>query len=279
MKIITKSIWQWDGTAYIKIAEEGHDFDGLVALACGATSQQNQIEQGQQNFATQLQTQAGSVFGNASNVFNNLMATFQPTVAAGPNQQGFSPQELSNLNSEAITQTGTSYQNAKAALGDQLSAEGGGNSALPSGTAIGENMGLAEAGANQTASELSGITEQNYAVGRQNYENAVQGEMGAPNVFNSSTSADNAATSAGSAAANTANQIATQQNSWMQPVVGALSGSLGAVTGGLTNSLLSSNTGIGGPDEQPQGPYNTSSNPSQAPPGTSAYTGNGQTAG
>ena len=216
-----------------------------MSLGCGATPQQTAIGKSQQNFATQLQTQAGSVFGNASSVFNNLMATFQPTVAAGPNQQGFSPAELSNLNSEAITQTGQSYQNAKAAVGNQLSAEGGGNTALPSGSTVATNLGLAESGANQTANELAGITQENYAVGRQNYQNAVAGEAGLPNVFNSATGAANAATSAGTAAANTANQIAQEQNSWMQPVIGALGGIAGGFTGGLTNSLFSGGVGPG----------------------------------
>jgi hypothetical protein len=242
MKITLKAVYEWDGFHYIKTSEQWFDYTGPVALACGATAAQNQIGQSQQGFMTQLQTQGSSVFGDASSVFNNLMSTLTPTIQAGPNQQGFSPQELSNLNSEAITQTGQAYQNAKAAAGNQLSAEGGGNTALPSGTEVGENLQLAESGANQTASELQGITEQNYATGRQNYTQALQDAESAPNVFNSSTSAANAATGAGVAASNTANQIASQQNSWMQLVTGALGGVAGGLTGGLTNVL----GGLGG---------------------------------
>lgn len=237
MKIIQKSVYNWNGTQYVKIYEDAYEWDGPVALACGATGAQSSIEQSQQNFMTQLQTQAGAVYGNASSVFNDLVNTFAPTVAAGPNQQGFSPALLSNLNSQAITQTGQAYQNAKAAVGNQLSTVGGGNQPLPSGAEVGENLGLAESAANETANQLSSITQENYAVGRQNYENAVRGLAGATSVFNPSTSAGNAATSAGSAAANTANQIAQQQNSWMQLAAGALGGVTGALSGGLTGML------------------------------------------
>lgn len=237
-KIIRKSVWKWTGTEYRKVYEDAYDWNGPVALACGATGAQTNIEQSQQNFMNQLQTQAGAVFGNASAAYTALSNTFTPTVQAGPNQQGFSPQELSTQNSEAITQTGTAYQNAKAAVGNQLSAEGGGNTELPAGSTTATNLGLAESGANQTASELAGITEENYAVGRQNYENATKGLESAGSVYNPATGAAGAATSAGSAAASTANQIASQQNSWIQPVIGALSGVAGAATGGLSNILL-----------------------------------------
>jgi hypothetical protein len=246
MRIYNIVKYIWDGEQYVKVFEDSYDYSGPLALACGPTAAQSSILQGQQNFATQLQQQASSVYGNASTVFSGLLNTFMPTVEAGPNQQGFSPQELSNLNSEAITQTAQAYQNAKAALGNQISAEGGGNQVLPSGASIGANLGLAEAGANQEAGELANITEQNYAVGRQNYENAVQGLASAPGVFNPATSAAGAAVGAGSAAASTANTIAAQQNSWMQPVIGALSGVAGQFTGGLTNSLFNSSSSGGG---------------------------------
>jgi hypothetical protein len=233
MKITTKVVFEYRNGYYIKTSQESYDYTGPVAYACGATAGQNQVGNQQMSFYSQLQNQAGSVFGQDSAVFNDLMSTFAPTVAAGPNQQGFSPQELSNLNSEAITQTGQAYKNAKEAVGNSEAAQGGGTSSLPSGANVGADLSLAESGANQTASELSQITEQNYAVGRQNYQNATQGLAGATNVFNSADNAANAATGAGTAAANTQNQIAQENNSWVQGVTGALGGVLGAATGGL----------------------------------------------
>src|SRR5208283_5298206 len=199
---------------------------------CGSTGAQNQIQSSQIAFMNQAAAQASAIFGQDSTVFNDLLATFAPTVAAGPNQQGFSAQEESNLNSQAITETGQAYKNAKQALGENQSASGGGNVALPGGASIGENLGLAESAANQTSSELSQITEANYATGRQNYDFAVQGLMAAPGVFGSSTNATNALTGSRSSAANTANQIAQQNNSWVSAVTGALGNVAGVAVKG-----------------------------------------------
>lgn len=237
MKIYTKVVWTWNDECkeYIKLYDHSFEYSGNIALACGASSQQKQIEQGQQNFFNQLTQQATQVFGGASSVFKSLVNTFTPTVAAGPNQQGFSPAELSAMQSQAITGTGQAYANAKAAVGNQEAAFGGGNVTLPSGVNEATDVGLAIAGANETAGSLNQITQENYAVGRQNYENAVKGLAQAPDVFNPASSAAGEATGAGTAAANTANQIAQEGNSWMSAVGGILGGVAGAATGGLSN--------------------------------------------
>ena len=243
MRIHTKLVYSWNGSIYILDKEEGFEYNGIVELACGATPEQQQLEGAQANFYTQATSQATQAFGAASTVFNGLMSTFAPIVAAGPNQQGFSQQELANLNSEAVTQTGQAYKTAKAAVGNQEAAYGGGNAVLPSGAQVGADLGLAEAGANQTSSELGQITQANYAQGNQNYEQAVAGEEAAPGVFSTSSGATNAATGAGSAAANTANQIAQENNSWVSAVTGALGGIAGAAVGnGGVLSKLTNNT-------------------------------------
>ena len=60
---------------------------------------------------------------------------------------------------------------------------------------------------------------------------AQAGAEAAPSVFSGSTGAVNALTGSSSAAGNTANQIATQNNSWVQAVTGALGGIAGAAVG------------------------------------------------
>ena len=248
MQIYTKLNYSWsdERTRYILDSYESFDYDGPVEQACGASSAQNNVEATQTSLMNQMISQSQTVFGASSSVFNGLMQTFAPIVAAGPSQQGFSSQELSNLNSQAITQTGVSYKNAKAAVGNAEAAAGGGNMPLPSGAAIGTDIGLASSAANETANQLSNITEQNYAAGRQNYQNAVAGEESASNVYNAATGAGSAATGSTEAAGTTANQIATQNNSWVQGVTGAL-GAIGgaAMTGGM--SLL---TGAGATQAQ-----------------------------
>jgi len=239
MKIYTKLQYYWDDrlNSYVLDKSESFEYNGVIELMCGASGQQKDIGASQQTFMNQLQSQAGQVFGASSTVFQNLLNTFTPTVQAGPNQQGFSPAELAVRNSQAITNAGTAYKNAKAALGENNAATGGGNTGLPSGAAATEATELANAGANNTANQLNQIQEENYATGRQNYDTAVSGLAQAPNVFGAATSAAGAANNAGEAAANTANQISQQNNSWMSAVGGILGGVAGAATGGLVKGF------------------------------------------
>jgi hypothetical protein len=262
--IHTRTIFEWDEKRikYVKVYDEGYEWDGSVEQACGSTAAQNAIGSSQQNFMTQAQSQASTVFGGASQAFQGLMSAFAPIVAAGPSQQGFSQQQLSNLNSQAITQTGISYKNAKEAVGEAQSSVGGGNVSLPSGTQTGEDLGLAESAANQTSSELGQITQANYAEGNANYNAAVSGELAAPGIFSASTGATGAATNAGSAAASTANQIASQNNSW----VGAVTGLAGAL-GGAALGDPSLFAGLGGSNGSNSGVNNAST---QAPYGSNS---------
>ncbi len=246
MRIYTKLEFSWNGTEYTLDKSDFFEYNGPVEYACGATSQQTGIEQSQQNFMNQLQTQASQVFGSSSQLFQNLQSTFMPIIKAGPNQQGFSPAELSAMNSQAITGVGQAYSNAKSAVGNEEAAVGGGNVTLPSGVNTATDLGLAEGAANTTSQQLNQITQENYAVGRQNYQNAVQGAIASPGVFSPASSMAGEATNAGSAASNTAGQIAQEGQSWMSGVSGILGSVAGAATGGLTNSLLHSGAGGSG---------------------------------
>lgn len=248
IKIYTKVEWVWNDEGKLtEVASDWYWHDGPVALCCGAGAAQTQIQNQQMNAYSQMSQQASQVFGDSSTVFNDLISSFAPTVAAGPSQKGFSAGEESNLNSSAITQTGQAYRNAKSAVGEAESAQGGGNNAdLTGGSKTATDLGIAESAANQTSGELSQIQEQNYATGRQNYDTAVQGLANAPNVFSAASNAGNAATNAGNAASNTANQVAQENNSWVQGVTGALGGIASAATGGLTSSLGSGGGTSGG---------------------------------
>lgn len=207
-----------------------------VSGGCGATGAQNTDEKQQQSLAQTMQSQAQQVFGASSSTFNDLMGAYSPIVAAGPNQKGFSPGEESNLNSQAITQSGVAARNAMTAVKEANAAEGGGNTALPGGAAIGTNLSVANSASQNEANELNQINEANYQTGRQNFFQAATGLNNAPNAFNAATSAGEAATNSGVAASNTANQIAQENNSWVTAVTGALGGIAGdVVSGGMKN--------------------------------------------
>lgn len=239
-RIYSKAVFQWDAVQGVYRFDEAAsawmelDEHAPIALCCGDPAQQ-QIGNEQQSAYQTMTQQAQQVFGDSSAVFSDLQSTFAPTVAAGPNQEGFSAGELSSLNSEAVTDTGQAYRNAKSAVGESESAQGGGNSGTTGGATVGTDLGLAVAGANQTANELTGIKQQDYATGRQNYDFAAQALAGAPSVFGAADSANNAATNAGNAAASTANTIAQQSTSLGDAAIGAAGSIIGAgVTGGFS---------------------------------------------
>jgi hypothetical protein len=237
MKIFTTLQYQWSEpeSRYVLDASESYSYTGPVALACGATGAENTQATDTTNAYNTAQQQAASIFGASNTAFQELSKSYTPIVAAGPGQQGFSQQELSNLNSSAITQTGVEAKNEKEALGNSeatAAGTGGSGPVGPGGATIGANLGLAENAGNQTASELSQIQQADYAQGATNYQNAVSGLSNATSVFNPATSATSAATGAGESASTAINNVAQSAASPWQMAAGAIGSVAGAALGG-----------------------------------------------
>lgn len=210
----------------------------------GSKTAANQIAQTSAAQSQQYQQavqQAQSIFGSSSNVFNQLMSSFSPVLAAGPGQEGYTPGQLANLNSQAITQTGQQYRNAAQAAGERSAASGGGNALLPSGVTSANQAAIASQGAGTTANQLAQIRNDSANLGRQNWLSAAQVLGNAPGVFSpatsalgASTSAGNSAISGGQASFDAQNQL-SQQSNWWQPLVGQVLGAgLSMATGGLS---------------------------------------------
>lgn len=197
---------------------------------CGASSQQKQIEASQAAFYDTLTSEYKTVFGQNQAILGTLTKSLEPILQAGINQQGFSPEELANLNNMATNQVGQNYANAKAAVSNAQAAEGGGNTYVPSGAKQQIQAGLAQSAAQQQSGEEQQITASNYATGRENYLSALQGLGGVAGMYNP-TGYANAATGAGGAAAETANQITQANNSWMNLVAGGLGAAATAYAG------------------------------------------------
>lgn len=194
---------------------------------CGATSAQNNLEAAQASYYTTLQSQAAQEFSESSQIYKDLTSTFEPILAAGPGQTGFSEAEVNNLNSQAATSQGQSYATAEQAVNRQLAAGGAG---LPSGVATQVRTGLAGSASQNLSTEQQQIQQSNYAQGYSNWQQAAGALAGAPSVYSASTSAAGVANTAGSDAASTANQIAQEGDAWLGAVGGALGGVAGAAT-------------------------------------------------
>jgi hypothetical protein len=163
---------------------------------------------------------------------NNL---FTPIAEAGPNQQGFSGPELAALNTQVGEGVGQNYAKASQALNTQLSAQGGGNEYLPSGASAALKSNLASAAANQQSQEQLGVTEANYAQGRQNWQQATGGLNALAQEYNP-TAIAGATNTASQNAFGQASQIQQMKNQEESEIAGGImSLGTGFLTGGLSN--------------------------------------------
>lgn len=192
---------------------------------CGASSQQNNVEQEQNEFYQQAITEQSAAYSEDQEVLNQMKSIYSPILAKGPNQQGFSQEELDSLNTGAVEGTAENYESAAKAVNEEVAAEGGGNADLPSGGATELKAQTAAAAAQQESSEENQIEEADYSQGYNEWQNAATGLATVAGQLNP-TAYENAATSAGSATSTTANEIAQENNSWINAAIGA-AGSIG----------------------------------------------------
>lgn len=201
---------------------------------CGPSGAAKNLNNQIQNFSGNMQQQASQIFGDASQVFNNLMTSFQKTVAGGPSQQGWSQAETNAVNSQIVDQAAVNARNIKSGVNSALAASGGGNAVSPSGLEATVNLQSAEATEAAKSNQLENATEANYEQGNKNYNTAVAGEMQLPNVFGTSNTANEVADKA-LGQAQTSQQGIDKAKSWWQPLVeGGIGAGLGLMTGGLS---------------------------------------------
>lgn len=248
MQIARRVEYAWSDKQfrYIPLRRLSINWTGVVSYCKGASSQQEQLANSQQNFYNTMTQDYNTQFGDQGAILSSLKNTLSPIVAAGPNQFGYSAAETNSLNSSALQNTGQQYANASQALKANQAATGGGNVPLPSGVQSQQQAGLASSAANQASNQLLGIQQSGYQQGYNTFENAV-GQLGGVASQYNPTGFAGSANSAGSAAGTTANQV-TQLNNAASPwnlVGGLLGGAASAVTGGLTGDLGTAVSGLG----------------------------------
>jgi hypothetical protein len=196
---------------------------------CGASSQQTQLEGEQAAFYQTATQQATETFGEDQGLLASVKSVYDPILAAGPNQEGYSPEELEALNAQAVEGTATNYRNASKVLNEQQAAESG-DTPLRTGAQEelqGELLGSA---AEQESGQELQIKQSDYAQGNQNFESATNAELAVSGQYNPEAF-ESGATGAGTAAATTANEIAEEDNSWINAAIGAAGAIGGAVAG------------------------------------------------
>jgi len=251
MNLSVKREYLWSGTQdrYIILKDVRRPFFGQrVAWAKGASAQQTDIANSQQDFYKSLSANYGQQFGQQSAILSTLQKSLNPIVSAGPNQFGFSKAETNNLNSQALQGTGQQFRNAAKSLGEAQAAQGGGNTYLPTGAQAQQQAELAATGANQTSNQLLDIQQKGYDVGRNQY-NAAIGQLGGVAGMYNPTGYAGEATGAGNSAASSADEVAKMNNAaspWNLVggiLGGAASAGLNAFTGGIGSSVAKGLTG------------------------------------
>jgi hypothetical protein len=212
---------------------------GRITVMCGATQQQKDITDEQQQFYNTLTQQYSTIFGENQAITGALTSAFTPILEAGPSQTGFSPSEENALETQNTEGTASSYAQAQKATADILAARGGGNTLLPSSvdsTLLAQNANQAAAA---KAAGQNQITQADYAQGYQNW-NTAAGILGSTAGLLNPTGYSGAATGAGTAASSSATSVANAANSPWNAAFGAL-GSIGGAAvgkGGIISNLL-----------------------------------------
>ena len=218
---------------------------------CGPSSAEKALNNTIQSFASTVESQAKQVFGAVSGLFNSVTASLGKIVAAGQGQQGWGAPETSAVNSQIVNNAATSARNEKSAVGNAVSAIGGGNTVSPSGLATAVNLQTNQAVEATKSQQEEQATVANYQQGNQNYFAAINGEEAAPNMFNAATNATNAANDANKEAVSSQQMIDSQAN-WWQPLAAAAIGAAGSV-----GAAAISNSGGGDTPMQVTPEYNS----------------------
>lgn len=194
---------------------------------CGSTTMQNNLAQSESNFYSQMTNQYQQEFGQNQAIMQELQSSLLPTVEAGPNQMGFSSQELADLNSTAVTGAANAYNQESQALNEGEAAKGG-NEFVPSGAQEALQGQLTSSAENNLSNNILGIQQAGYDQGNKNYNAAIGALSGVPKAIEDPLSGLARSTTGASDSANTeANAVQQANDSWM----GAVGGLLGNAAG------------------------------------------------
>jgi len=212
---------------------------------CKASSAEKNLQKEQADFYKMLTQDYAKQFAGQTAILKALNTVFEPILAAGPGQYGFSTQEDVSLRTTASDINARQFQNAQTALNENLASRGGGNIFIPSGATAQLESGLLTSEAETEAASQNAITQAGYNVGRQNFLTASGVLSGNAGLMNP-TSYAGVANPAGSAAFSSANIIQQQNSAWEGQLGGILGGVAGSVLGGPIGGAIGSSIGGGG---------------------------------
>lgn len=195
---------------------------------CGPSSTEKSLEQSQQTFASTLQQNYQTLYGNQLGVLNAINRSLSPILSAGPNQQGFSGPEVAARQTEIINNASAANRAAQQAARTYGAGQGGGGtSGVTSGITKQIESAIGSQAAQTAGSQLDTLTAENYQAGRENYWRA-QGGMSALASGYSPNAAAGEATSANQSAFGEAKTIQQQSEETSQMIAGGLTSLAGS---------------------------------------------------
>jgi len=213
-------------------------FSSLFGIAPGPTQSAQDFASRQNQLALTMGQDFSQRFGEQSDIFKNINRQLAPIANLGPSNQGFSPQELAAMNTQAINTSGAAARNAQQAVAGTLAGQGGGGtSGLVSGIQEQIRGTIASSAANQLAGAENEITQRNYETGRENFWRATSGEQSLANAENPTPYGQMAESTLNEAQKSAAQIDAEKQaraNSWGGLAKGIIGAGLNVATGGMS---------------------------------------------
>ena len=222
---------------------------GALEFGCGPSAQQQQLQGQEQSFTETLMGSYETNLKEQQAALAHINGVLAPIVDKGPDQTGFSPAERAALNTQAIDTTGAAAARAERAIGTETAGRGDSGNLPQSGVDQALKASAASAASGELASEQLGITEADYATGRQNFESAVAGEEGVAGQYNPVPTAGQA-TGADTAAFNEATQINQEQNQVEADIAGGVTSLAGGAIKGFTGGFGGGGAPYGGSNGQ-----------------------------
>jgi phage-related protein len=154
-----------------------------VSGGCGPSQAIKNINNSIQSFSDTMVSEAKTIFGDASSMFNTISNAVGKVIAGGPNQQGWGAGLASSVTAGIVNAAATAGRNVKSALGSAIGAIGGGNTVAPSGAMANVTANALENVEAQKTQQEEQATVANYQQGNANYNAAIAAGEKAPSMF------------------------------------------------------------------------------------------------
>jgi hypothetical protein len=151
-------------------------YTGKSYKNCGPSDGQEDALAADASFRRTLTASYATDFAEAQDLFKELHSEFDAIVAKGPSQEGMSATEKAAANSQQINQAAAANKQVQQLIGEKAAMTG----AVPgveSGVTQAVRADAATKVATNLANEEGKILTRSYDIGRENYNNAVRGEM------------------------------------------------------------------------------------------------------